>query len=145
MFKRLGVALAGLVLAAVPLVSAGPAGAVTGTCDPASRGAAYNEMQQVNGPMEVYARYGWDGVSVRDSETGCDGPVLLLRGTNTSTNETWYAHFEGRKHQWVNVSFAPGESRQITSSGQLRQLGVPNRSDLDGMYVDNSPTPPSVT
>lgn len=144
MFKRLALAVAAASLAAIPLVGpVTPASAVIGTCDPATRGMAYNEMQQVEGPVEVYVRYGWDGVSTR--ETGCDGPVLLLRGTNTSATETWYGHFQGRKGTWVLVTLAPGQVVQVTSSGTLKQMALSNRSDLDGLYIDNSPTPPQVT
>jgi len=113
-----------------------------GTCDPATRGAAYNEMVQEEGPITIYARYGWDGVSIKPD---CDGPVLLVRGTNVSTTETWYVHFKGRRGTWVNVPLAPGEVREVTSSGQLRQLGLPNASDLEGIYINKDPNPPQVT
>lgn len=113
-----------------------------GTCDPATRGMAYNEIEQAEGPVVIYARFGWDGTSIRPD---CDGPVSLLRGTNTSTTDTWYAHFKGRKGTWITVSLAPGEVREVTSSGQLRQLGLSDRSDLDGLYITQSPTPPQVT
>jgi hypothetical protein len=63
-----------------------------GTCDPASRGDAYNsvtlEERAPNGSGSVLTdvRYGWDGVSVMPN---CDGPVSYLRTRNTSTMTAW--------------------------------------------------------
>lgn len=113
-----------------------------GTCDPATRGAAYNEMIQMEGPVTIYARYGWDGVSVKPD---CDGPVSLIRGTNASTTETWYVHFKGRKGTWRAVPLAPGETREVTANNQLRQLGLADASDLEGIYITRSQTPPTTT
>ncbi|HEY9418111.1 MAG TPA: hypothetical protein VIQ30_25405 [Pseudonocardia sp.] len=113
-----------------------------GTCDPATRGAAYNEFVQMSGPVTIYGRYGWDGVSVKPD---CDGPVLLLRGTNASATETWYVHFKGRRGTWRAVPLAPGETREVTANNQLRQLGLADASDLEGIYITQSQAPPSTT
>lgn len=138
MLKRFATTLAASVLAAVPLAAVAPAHAVSGTCDPATRGVAYNEMQQANGPIDMYVRYGWDGVTVLPD---CDGPVLLLRGTNTSATETWYVHFQGRKGTWRVVALAPGQVVTVTSSGTLKQMGLSTRLDLEGLLIDQTSTP----
>lgn len=141
--RRIIAALAAaFVLAAAPVSLVAPASAAPGTCDPATRGMAYNEVQQDQGPVVIYARFTWDGVSVMPD---CDGPIILLRGTNMSATETWYVHFQGRKGTWRTVTLTPGISLQVTSSGQLRQLGLPDASDLAGLYITQSSTPPQVT
>lgn len=112
-----------------------------GTCDPATRGMAYNEIEQQSGPVTVYGRYGWDGVSERPE---CDGPVSLVRGTNASEDDTWYVHFQGQSGTWRTVTLAPGETREIVQP-ELTQLGLADYADLRGLYVSDEADPPMGT
>jgi len=112
-----------------------------GTCDPASRGLDHDEFVQMKGPVTVYGEYGWDGVSVRPD---CNGPVSLLRATNTSTEDTWYAHFQGRNLSWSTLTLLPETVREITDPVELEQLGMANSADLEGLNISQSPTPPQI-
>jgi hypothetical protein len=113
-----------------------------GTCDPASRGAAYNEGEfaVAGGAVVVPYRYGWDGPSTM--ETGCVGPLQMVSGTNNST-QTYYAHFQGRKGTWRRVQLDPGQSVTYDKTGQLKQAGLIDNTDLDGLYITTDPNPPS--
>lgn len=114
-----------------------------GTCDPASRGDAYNEgqfAQGENGAVVVTYRYGWDGTSTR--ETGCIGPLIYLSGTNNSA-VTYYAHFQGRRGQWRRVELAPGATVTESNRQKLRQQGFETNQDVEGLYITTDPNPPS--
>lgn len=118
----------------------------TGTCDPASRGDAYNEGQLAAGEageVVVTYRYGWDGVSTR--ETGCVGDVIYVSGTNNSATTTYYAHFQGRRGRWLRVELAPGETMTEDRRQRLRQLGFETNQDVEGLYITRDPSPPTVT
>lgn len=115
-----------------------------GTCDPASRGMAYNEGTYAvdNGAVVVTYRYGWDGTSTIDSDTGCVGPMLLLSGSNRSA-VTYYAHFQGRKGTWRRVQLNPGQTVTYDKTGQLKQAGFNDNTDLDGLRITTDPNPPT--
>jgi hypothetical protein len=108
-----------------------------GTCDPASRGDAYNsvtlEERAPNGSGSVLTdvRYGWDGTSVMPN---CDGPVSYLRTRNTSNMTAW-AMLPNKKRgsKWVQID--PGTDATITAAGTLRNLGLENYSDVAGVGV----------
>lgn len=115
-----------------------------GTCDPASRGMTYNEgmLAVDNGAVTVTYRYGWDGVSTLDSATGCVGPILYISGTNNS-QFTYYAHFAGRKGTWRTVQINPGQTLTFDKTGQLKQAGFNDSTDVEGLVINQSSTPPS--
>lgn len=118
-----------------------------GTCDPASRGATWNEGEQDFGAPDpatgralgiLTYRYGWDGVSTR--ETGCVGPLNRVTVLNGNP-ETWYAHFQGRRGQWRRIDMAPGFSRTYNQS-QLRNAGFEDNTDLENLTISTDPSPP---
>lgn len=112
-----------------------------GTCDPASRDAEFNETELETDGIKIYCRYGWDGVSTR--ETGCDGPVSLLRASN-SNEDTWYVHFQSTSGTWRSITLAADETREIVEP-ELTQLGMDSFSDIRGFYVSDDSTPPANT
>lgn len=107
----------------------------TGTCDPASRGEAYNTvtlefpLPNLSGAVLIDCRWGWDGTSTRPN---CDGPVQSIRTRNTGTETAW-AMLPNKKKppQWVAVD--PGTDVTITQQGQLNNLGVTKYSDVIGV------------
>ena len=119
-----------------------------GTCDPASRGDAFNSAELQFGPVNVKYRFGWDGVSTR--ETGCVGPLVQGTGAgnrwavavaNTSQTETWYVHFKGRRGQPKVFELPPGFSDTFTVT-QLANRGFDDSTDLEDLRITNSATPP---
>lgn len=120
-----------------------------GTCDPASRGDAYNSaaLSIDNGAVTVEYRFGWDGVSTR--ETGCVGPLVAgpvgdrwaMRVTNTTTT-TYYAHFLGRRGRPRVVTLDP-ETTRTWLPAALRVAGFEDSSDAQGMLITRSPETPS--
>jgi hypothetical protein len=106
-----------------------------GTCDPATRGDAFNsvtlEKPLPNGSGSVLAdvHYGWDGISVRPD---CDGPVLFLRTRNTGTQTAW-APLPNKKKPPLWVQIDPGTDVTITAQGQLNNLGLTKYSDVAGV------------
>ena len=110
-----------------------------GTCDPATRGMAYNEGAQDSGPVKLTYRYGWDGVSTR--ETGCVGPLLRLTVQNLSATETWYVHMKGKRGQPQVFTLTPGFNATY-NQGQLGSRGMDTNEDLDELHITQSPTPP---
>ena len=120
-----------------------------GTCDPASRGDAYNSGELQFGPVNVRYRYGWDGVSTR--LTGCVGPLVqgtaqgdrwAIRVENTSATETWYAWFTGRRGQPKSFQITPGLVGTFTVQ-QCASRGFADSTDLEGLQVTQSPVPPA--
>lgn len=121
--------VAGAVALTGTFITAGGAMATKGNCNPAP--ASFNEQTQVkgNGAILVEARYGWDGVSVFPD---CDGPLIRVRVTNTTQNQTWYAVFpRPRRPQAppIVITFAPG-FQQIYSPAQLSAVGLDTINDL---------------
>jgi hypothetical protein len=113
-----------------------------GTCDPASRGQAYNEFETAfyGGAVIVKGRYGWDGVSTK--ATGCDGPLLRLQGINTSPTNTYWAWFLGRNGQARSIQMAPGFN-QVVQGATLANNGFVNYSDVEaGLTITDSPISP---
>lgn len=113
-----------------------------GTCDPASRGQAYNETsmaQGYNGEVQITFRFGWDGVSVRPD---CVGPVTYILGTNNSTTTTYYAHMKGRRNNPITISLAPGETKEETNRQRIRNLGLETNQDVEGLSITTDPNPP---
>lgn len=109
-----------------------------GTCDPASRGDAYNQLAMEvpapdsSGSVLVDCHYGWDGVSVRPT---CNGPVLYLRTRNTSGMTAWaLLPMKKRGDTWVQID--AGTDVTITAAGQLSQLGLSNVVDVQGVGID---------
>src|SRR6478752_9209701 len=97
-----------------------------GTCDPATRGDPYNSqtLSMGNGQVTIDIRYGWDGVSTKDTGNGCDGPLVngtgagnvwAVRVTNNDTI-SWYVHTIGRRGQPHNIQFAPGSVTTYTKN-----------------------------
>lgn len=110
-----------------------------GTCDPASRGEAHNElaMAVANGQVLLSGLWDWDGVSVRPN---CDGPIVSLRTRNISQN-TWWATLPNKKKAPLWVQLDPGTDVTITQKGQLNNLGIVNYTDLFGIeFVQTQPT-----
>lgn len=107
-----------------------------GTCDPATRGETYNSVTIESGPVLVDCKYGWDGVSTR--ETGCDGPVQSIRVRSTGT-VSWYARLPNKKkgNKWIEI---PPGTDVTYSGGQLNSLGLQNYSDVAGVSLAPTPT-----
>lgn len=118
-----------------------------GTCDPATRGDAFNVMQLAvgNGDVMVTIRYGWDGVSTR--ATGCDGP--LVNGTGLAANRwavqfqnlgatTYYLHTVGRNGTPHVFTLNGGASGTLTAA-QAATQGFVNRSDCDDLELTTTP------
>lgn len=114
-----------------------------GTCDPASVGLTeWSGAQQV-GPCLIEYTYGWDGVSVRPD---CIGPLTEVVVTNQSPigvwpAATWYVHLKGRRGSPKVLDIAPGTVDRIPR-GQLVSRGIIDNTDLEGMRLTDSPTPP---
>jgi len=115
----------------------------SGTCDPASRGEASNQLTvevpnpNGSGAVLIDIRYGWDGVSVRPN---CEGPVLSLRTRNLSNSTAW-ANLPNKKrgNTWVQID--PGTDVTVNAQGQLNNLGLSNLSDVLGVWpVFTNPT-----
>ena len=108
-----------------------------GTCDPASRGDLYNvtETAEGGGDVLITIRWGWDGVSTR--ETGCDGPVQDIRVRNVS-QLTYYANLPNKKRGGRNIAIPPGTDVTL-SGGQLRSNGLENYSDVVGVQLHTEP------
>lgn len=111
-----------------------------GTCDPATRGAAFNEFEVdwFGGAVLVRGRYGWDGVSVKPD---CDGPLTQITGINTTPATTYFAWFKGKDGTARSITMAPGFNQTITNP-QLRNQGFRNYSDVDGITVTESNVSP---
>lgn len=109
----------------------------TGNCDPASRGATFNEFElQIplpngSGFVNADVRYTWDGVSVWPA---CDGPVTFLRTRNTGTQTAW-ALLPDKKHAPLWVQIDPGTDVTVTSHGQLNTLGLANATDVESVRL----------
>lgn len=114
-----------------------------GTCDPASRGEEYTEFEQAQGgagEVTVYGRYGWDGVSTK--ATGCVGELLMLRLTNNAA-ETYWVHFMGPEGSTPKtIQMDPG-TLDVLEGAELEAHGLYLNTDVGGMYINTSPTPPS--
>lgn len=112
-----------------------------GTCDPASRGATYNEFEVdwFEGAVVIKGRFGWDGVSTK--ATGCDGPLSQLTGINTTPDTTYYAWFLGKNGVARSIQMPPGFNQTVTNP-QLRNQGFRNYSDCDGITVTETNVSP---
>lgn len=122
-----------------------------GTCDPASRGDAFNAgtlAGGINGEVSIDYRYGWDGVSVRPD---CVGP--LVNGTGPTTNRwairyvnggqvTYYVHTLGKRGQPRRLTLAPGDSGTFTAA-QASTNGYDTNEDLSSLYLSTDPNPPA--
>ena len=117
-----------------------------GTCDPASRGDAYNsgELAIDNGNVTIEYRYGWDGTSTR--ETGCVGPFVqgtgagnrwALRAVNNS-QITYWAHFTGKRGTPRTIQMDPGFNQTYTVT-QLNNNGFLDNTDLDELSITTTP------
>lgn len=123
-----------------------PRGTPPGSCDPASRGDAYNvtEMAVANGLVDIIARYGWDGVSTR--ETGCDGPFVNGTGAGNkwaiqvTNNDTvsWFVNTVGKRGQPRHLELLPGVVNQYTAT-QAANNGYQTISDLDTLSITQTP------
>ena len=105
-----------------------------GTCDPATRGDAFNIMELAagsNASVVVTVRYGWNGTSVKPN---CDGPVKDLRVRNTGAATHW-ALLPAKKNGDLWVAIPAGTDSTISSPGQLANLGLSNYSDVAGVQV----------
>jgi len=106
-----------------------------GTCDPASRGDAYNSvtletpLPNFSGSVLIDCRYGWDGVSVRPD---CNGPVSYLRTRNTGNVPAW-ALLPNKKKAPLWVKVDPGTDVVITAAGTLKNLGLEAYADVAGL------------
>lgn len=118
----------------------------TGTCDPATRGDAFNSGELAIEQSEAFPRgavllsyrYGWDGVSVMPD---CVGPLLRVRVENF-TAATYYGHFKGRRGTWRRVTLNPNEARNIGQQA-LTNAGFTDNTDLEALYITQDPNPPA--
>lgn len=122
---------------------------VIGTCDPASRGDTFNSqtLAMGNGAVTVDVRYGWDGVSTRQSPGGCDGPLVngvgtgnvwAIRVTNNDS-VSWWVHTIGRRGQPRDTEFLPGTTTRYTAN-QASNNGYTTISDLAELTMTMLPT-----
>jgi hypothetical protein len=99
-----------------------------------------------NGLVTVTIRYGWDGVSTKSSEGGCDGP--LVQGTGVVANrwavqvvnndsQTWYLHTVGRRGQPRDIPFTAGTTTRYTAN-QAANAGFENYSDVAELTLTTS-------
>jgi hypothetical protein len=95
-------------------------------------------LEYANGMVTIDVRYDWDGVSTRESEGGCDGPIRRVRTTNNDT-VSWYVHTIGRKGQPRNIELPAGQVR-IWNATQLSNAGFSDISDLYELTLSTSPT-----
>lgn len=111
-----------------------------GTCDPATRGEAFNAFELVINGVAIWGRYGWDGVSTR--ETGCDGPIIRVWARNDSAETRW-AWFEGRRGQPKSLEMAPGFNGTWGPT-VLANRGFESYADLAGLIItDSAEVPPN--
>lgn len=108
-----------------------------GTCDPASRGEAFNtDLIEVRsddgGHVLVEYHWTWDGVSTR--ATGCDGPVIYIRTRNDGTTPAW-ALLPDKKRGDPWIAIPPGTDVITTAQGQINNLGLSNASDMQRARV----------
>lgn len=108
-----------------------------GTCDPASRGDAFNIVEIVEGQVSILCRYGWDGVSVMPT---CDGPVEDIRVRNTGT-VTMYATLPNKRRGGKFIEIPPGTDSTL-SGAQLTSLGLTSYSDVAGVGLHYTSTAP---
>lgn len=110
-----------------------------GTCDPATRGATFNEFEVAwfEGAVVMKGRFGWDGVSVKPN---CDGPLIRLQGINT-TQQTYYAWFLSKSGTPRSITMGPGFN-QIVTQPTLGNQGFNSYSDCDGITVTETPVSP---
>ena len=108
-----------------------------GTCDPASRGAAYNEFDLEINHVRVWGRFGWDGVSVRPD---CDGPLIRIWARNDA-GVTKYAWFQGRKGQPKSLEMVPGFN-DSWGAAVLANRGFASYQDIEGLIITDSPDVP---
>jgi hypothetical protein len=103
-------------------------------------------LSKGDGAVTVDVRYGWDGVSTK--ETGCDGP--LVQGTGGAANRwairvvnndtaTWYLHTVGKRGQPRNLPFAAGSTSTYTVA-QAASAGYETASDIADITLTTSPT-----
>lgn len=119
-----------------------------GTCDPATRGEAHNQiamevpLPDASGSVLIDGLWDWDGVSTR--ETGCDGPVISLHTRNTGTSPAWALLPNKKKgNPWVRID--PGTDATVTQKGTLSNLGLSNYTDVLGVgfwFTDPAISPP---
>lgn len=64
----------------------------------------------------------------------CDGPVSSIRVRNNSDMTAW-ANLPNKKRGSKWVQGDPGTDVTISSPGQLNNLGLSNRSDVDGVII----------
>lgn len=107
-----------------------------GTCDPATRGATYNELTierpapNSSGSVLAEVHYTWDGTSVRPN---CNGPVIFIRTRNTSNMPAW-ANLPAKKRGSTWIQIDPGTDVTTTSAGQINNLGLSTAADI--AFVD---------
>lgn len=142
--------LVGALMLVSMILGGGLSMAATGTCDPASRGQAFNvqELSVANGGVTLTVRYGWDGVSVKDSEEGCDGPLVngtgpaanrwAIRAVNNTTDTTYYAHTLGKRGQPRTITLLPGQTSTYTAQ-QAANNGYETISDLYDLSLTTTP------
>ena len=117
-----------------------------GTCDPATRGDAFNVSQLAvgNGDVFVTIRFAWDGTSVRPD---CDGP--LVNGTGQVSNRwavsylnagqtTYYMHTTGKNGVARTLRLDPGASGTLTAQ-QAASQGYVNASDCVNLTLTTEP------
>jgi hypothetical protein len=111
----------------------------TRTCNPADWGATWAVGRLGIGPILLEWEAGWDGVSVWPE---CNGPLHSLHVLNTSTTDTWYAHFKGKRGQPKVIDIPPSTDRTF-NQGQLGSRGFQDASDLGDLQILPTSTPPA--
>lgn len=124
-----------------------------GTCDPASRGELFNllTLSMGNGNVTADIRYGWDGISTKESVDGCNGPLYqppnqpgnqadrwAIKVINNDTI-SWWVRTIGKRGQPRNVEFLPGTTVTFTVN-QASNAGYLSIQDFSELTLSTSPT-----
>ena len=115
-----------------------------GTCDPASRGQAYNgvtlevPLPDGSGSVLIDCHFGWDGVSVRPD---CNGPTQSIWTRNTGAMTAWVL-LPNRRKSPPYAPIAPGADVTITAQGQITNYGLTSYTDVRDLWFQF--TDPSV-
>lgn len=109
-----------------------------GNCDHNARGMAYDKIAIEKGPVTLDIRFTWDGVSTHPD---CDGPILTVRVTNSSTTATWYVTLPRKRRKDKFVAIPPGTDVTLNGAA-LSGAGFDSALDVAGVGLHRTSTPP---